>query len=160
VGVISTVPDGYAPMSGTSMACPAVTGFAVALLSRNLAIRSMPRTVERAGPWKNCCFDPLNPNGWAVSTRDAGCRRNGRDDVRAPPDRRRFASRQKDARLDLQGVSGMKVSQENTRSILPVLSAKCARVAVAESVSGVRPTTQGPFGSDSNSTERANFDSQ
>jgi len=33
VGVLSTVPGGYAPMSGTSMACPAVTGFAAKMLS-------------------------------------------------------------------------------------------------------------------------------
>ena len=33
VGVISTVPGGYAVMSGTSMACPAVTGVAARVLS-------------------------------------------------------------------------------------------------------------------------------
>jgi len=33
VGVLSTVRGGYAPMSGTSMACPAVTGFAAKMFS-------------------------------------------------------------------------------------------------------------------------------
>ena len=36
VGVVSTVPGGYAPMSGTSMACPAVTGFTARILSGQL----------------------------------------------------------------------------------------------------------------------------
>ena len=37
VGVISTVPGGHGVMSGTSMAAPAVSGFAARLLTRNLA---------------------------------------------------------------------------------------------------------------------------
>ena len=50
VGVLSTVSGGYAPMSGTSMACPAVTGFAAKMLSmpghRN--ILNMPRDQARS----------------------------------------------------------------------------------------------------------------
>jgi subtilisin len=50
VGVLSTVPGGYAPMSGTSMACPAVVGFAAKMLSmsghRN--ILKMPRDQGRS----------------------------------------------------------------------------------------------------------------
>jgi subtilisin len=50
VGVLSTVRGGYAAMSGTSMACPAVTGFAAKMLSmpghRN--ILSMPRGQARS----------------------------------------------------------------------------------------------------------------
>ena len=50
VGVLSTVRGGYAPMSGTSMACPAVTGFAAKMLSmpghRN--ILNMPRDQARS----------------------------------------------------------------------------------------------------------------
>jgi len=50
VGVLSTVLGGYAPMSGTSMACPAVTGFAAKMLStpghRN--ILNMPRDQARS----------------------------------------------------------------------------------------------------------------
>jgi subtilisin len=33
VGIVSTVPGGYTPMSGTSMAAPMITGLAAALLS-------------------------------------------------------------------------------------------------------------------------------
>ncbi|QJE96844.1 S8 family peptidase [Luteolibacter luteus] len=48
VEIISTVPGGYAPMSGTSMATPAVTGLAARLLSRNPSIRDMDAGPERA----------------------------------------------------------------------------------------------------------------
>jgi subtilisin len=48
VGVISTVPGGYGVMSGTSMACPAITGFAARLLARNPSILKMKRNQARA----------------------------------------------------------------------------------------------------------------
>jgi subtilisin len=54
VGVLSTVPGGYGPMSGTSMACPAVSGMAARLLARDLqkngpiAILNMPPDKARA----------------------------------------------------------------------------------------------------------------
>lgn len=48
VGVISSVPGGYAPMDGTSMACPAITGAAANLLSRNSKIVAMERTAARS----------------------------------------------------------------------------------------------------------------
>ena len=48
VGVISTVPTGYAVMDGTSMATPAVTGMMARLLSANAAVRNMPRTQARS----------------------------------------------------------------------------------------------------------------
>jgi subtilisin len=48
VGILSTVSGaGYAPMSGTSMACPAVTGYAARLLSANPAVLVMPRDAQR-----------------------------------------------------------------------------------------------------------------
>jgi hypothetical protein len=48
VGVISTVPGGYGIMSGTSMACPAVTGAAARLLAGIPEILSMARDEARA----------------------------------------------------------------------------------------------------------------
>ena len=42
-GVVSTVPGGnYAPMSGTSMACPAMTGAIAKLLAKNMHILARP----------------------------------------------------------------------------------------------------------------------
>ena len=49
VGILSTVPpNGYAPMSGTSMACPAATGMAARLLATQPAILAMPPTSARS----------------------------------------------------------------------------------------------------------------
>lgn len=48
VGILSTVPGGHAPMSGTSMACPAVTGFTASVLARNPRILRMRRNQNRA----------------------------------------------------------------------------------------------------------------
>lgn len=48
VGILSTVPGGYGPMSGTSMACPAATGTAARLLSAQGTILSMPRDATRS----------------------------------------------------------------------------------------------------------------
>lgn len=48
-GIVSTLPGGaYGVMSGTSMACPAVTGFAASLLSVNPTILNMPRDRARS----------------------------------------------------------------------------------------------------------------
>ncbi len=48
VGILSTVPGGYAPMSGTSMACPAVTGLAARLLSKRMELLKMERRQARS----------------------------------------------------------------------------------------------------------------
>jgi subtilisin len=48
VGVVSTVPGGLAVMSGTSMACPAVTGRAAFLLASRADLLGMTRGEERS----------------------------------------------------------------------------------------------------------------
>jgi subtilisin family serine protease len=48
VGVLSTVPGGYQPMSGTSMACPAITGFTARLLTGRADILGLPKTQARS----------------------------------------------------------------------------------------------------------------
>jgi len=48
VGIISTVPGGYAVMDGTSMACPAASGAAAAILSKLPDVLGMPRTIVRS----------------------------------------------------------------------------------------------------------------
>lgn len=56
VGIISSVPGGYAVMDGTSMATPAVTGFAAKLLSGMQDILTMPRTPARANALAQALF--------------------------------------------------------------------------------------------------------
>ncbi len=47
-GIVSTVPGGgYAPMSGTSMACPAAVGMAARLIAKDPSILSMPPSKAR-----------------------------------------------------------------------------------------------------------------
>jgi subtilisin len=48
-GIVSTLPGGqYGVMSGTSMACPAVTGVLAALISADPAVMKMPRSRDRS----------------------------------------------------------------------------------------------------------------
>ncbi len=48
VGILSTIPGGYAPMSGTSMACPAATGLAARWLAASPQILDRPRDAGRS----------------------------------------------------------------------------------------------------------------
>ncbi len=55
-GIISTVPGGYGVMDGTSMATPAVTGFAARLLAGRKDILDMPRDASRTNAMTQLLF--------------------------------------------------------------------------------------------------------
>lgn len=64
VGILSTVPGGYAPMSGTSMACPAATGAAARILSRLALILGMKRNARRSDAMAKALFAAARPFGF------------------------------------------------------------------------------------------------
>jgi subtilisin len=66
VGVLSTVPGGYASMSGTSMACPAVTGFAAKMLSTAACvdILNMERDQARSDAMAQALFQAAKSLGF------------------------------------------------------------------------------------------------
>jgi hypothetical protein len=72
-GVVSTVPgDGYAPMSGTSMACPAATGAIARVLSRQPAILAMPPDRTRMQAMRAAAIAALASVGFAVAFEGQG----------------------------------------------------------------------------------------
>lgn len=64
VGVVSTFPGGYGAMSGTSMACPAVSGVAARILSKNAGVMSMPRDAARCDAIRGLLMDACKPLGF------------------------------------------------------------------------------------------------
>ena len=63
-GIVSTLPnDTYGVMSGTSMACPAIVGFAAYLLAVNPAIQGTSGA-ERVKLWKNLLSNSARPLGF------------------------------------------------------------------------------------------------
>jgi subtilisin len=70
VGIVSTVPaKDYAVMSGTSMACPAVTGCAAAILSQPISFVTNPLAPSQRAI---CCAYAIRP-GSRSSTSRRGC---------------------------------------------------------------------------------------
>ncbi len=72
VGVVSTVPGGHAPMSGTSMACPAVTGVLARLLADTPAVLTMTRNADRSDAIKALLFARAVSLGLGVSNEGKG----------------------------------------------------------------------------------------
>jgi subtilisin len=74
LGVISTVPGGYGVMSGTSMACPAVTGLAARLLSRpaHAAILAGARDESRSNGIVKMLLDSCKKLGFGPSYEGLG----------------------------------------------------------------------------------------
>jgi len=64
VDIVSTLPgDGHGPMGGTSMASPAVAGFAAYLLSANAAVRAM-QGPARSRALKDLLYASCKPEGF------------------------------------------------------------------------------------------------
>jgi subtilisin len=72
VGVVSTVPGGYAIMSGTSMACPAITGEAARLLADNPTVLAMPRDQARSDEIARLLFQAAQTKGFGPTFEGQG----------------------------------------------------------------------------------------
>jgi len=72
VGVISTVPGGHEIMSGTSMACPAVTGVAARLLAADAAVLAMARDQARSDEIAKLVLQSASDLGLGVTFQGKG----------------------------------------------------------------------------------------
>jgi len=72
VAIVSTVPGGYAAWDGTSMACPAVTGAAAALLARERLALRMVRSQARSDEMARLVFAATRALGFGVKFEGRG----------------------------------------------------------------------------------------
>jgi subtilisin len=72
VGIVSTYPDGYAAMDGTSMACPAITGALARLLARQTRILGMARDQKRSDAIIHLALKAAEELGFGATFEGAG----------------------------------------------------------------------------------------
>jgi hypothetical protein len=72
VGVVSTVPGGYAVMDGTSMACPAATGMAAVILGSVPAVISMKRDQARSDEMARLILERAQSRGFGPAYEGKG----------------------------------------------------------------------------------------
>ncbi len=72
VGIVSTVPGGYAVMDGTSMACPAMTGSLARLLARDGKLLGAARNQHRSDAIFKLALDAARPLGFGEDFEGAG----------------------------------------------------------------------------------------
>ncbi len=72
VGILSTVPGGYAPLSGTSMASPAVAGFAARLLAQLPTVLAMPRDQSRSDAIAKALLQSAKDRGFPADLQGNG----------------------------------------------------------------------------------------
>jgi subtilisin len=72
VGIISTFPNGYAVLDGTSMACPAVTGAAARLIANTPNIVDMSRDSSRSDAMAQVVFQGAKRLGFGINFEGRG----------------------------------------------------------------------------------------
>lgn len=72
VGIISTFPDGYAVLDGTSMASPAATGAAARILAQRPDILGMTRDQARSLAMRKEILSKARPQGFGVEFEGSG----------------------------------------------------------------------------------------
>jgi len=72
VGILSTVPGGYAPLSGTSMASPSVVGFAARLLAQLPKVLAMARDQDRSDAIAKALLQSAKDRGFTAELQGNG----------------------------------------------------------------------------------------